>query len=205
MQEPWNAAFEESLKNAATKLRQITAFINGQLGSRKQKVLFIPELPSLDLASLSDIFRPVILTALAEDPANGTSSLGLTDQAQEKLRALWNAPSVDSPDVFVIVEKPACARDFYHRLDVSDHSAVQSRLEEDPEEWDGGRVVYIGVILRKDWQIIAIEELLEPVIEPVLSLMLSVHWDGSEPLEAIVQMFMCNKGDPQVFCVCWSH
>ncbi len=207
--EPWIAAYDELSKHAVIQQREITTSINKQLGGHKrQQLKWLEELPLLDLLQLPEAARPVVLEAMLEDPANSTtqgSPLRLTDQAMHELHNMWaSRQGIASSAVFAIVEKNACANSFFQHLEVSDSSAVQAVLDHESEEWTGGRVAYIGVILQQERQIKAIAKLLEPVIEPVLSLLLSVEWEGG-PLEMTVQMFMHNKDEPEVCVASIAH
>ena len=104
-------------------------------------------------------------------------------------------------EIFVIVEKDACADGVIQQLNVRDKAPVQKQLQARPAIWkEDGRVAYIGVILRSGAQIKAIQKMLEPVVEPTLSLMLTVEC-GASTLDMTVQMFMRkqrNQAFPEV-------
>lgn len=204
LQEPWSMAYEELAKNAAAEQQQITKDINKQLGGRKKHLQWLPELSDLNLDDLVEAYQLVVLQAKSDEPYNviSESSLRLTEEALQSFHAMWRSPDSSCPAIFVIVEGHAIANSFYQNLEVLDKSAVHAMLEDQeqegkPEVWPSGRIAYIGMILQTDHQIQAVKKLLEPVIEPVLSLMLSVEWGGTS-LEMAVQMFMCNKADPEV-------
>ncbi len=206
LQEPWSMAYEELAKNAAAELQQITKYINKQLEGRKKHLNWIPELSDLRLDDLAAAHQLVVLQAESEGPDNviSESSLQLTEEALQSFHAMWHSQDSSSSAIFVIVEGHASANSFYQNLEVLDKSALHAVLEDQeqegkPEVWPSGRIAYIGMILRTDHQIQAVKRLLDPVIEPVLSLILSVEWGGT-PLEMTVQMFMCNKADPEVNC-----
>ncbi len=207
LQEPWSMAYEELAKNAAAERQQITKDINKQLGGRKRHLKWLPELSDLKLDDLAEAYQLLVLQAESDDPDNAISmesSLRLTEKALQSFHAMWDSQDSSSSAIFVIVEGHASANSFYQNLEVLDKSAVHAVLEDQeqegkPEVWPSGRIAYIGMILQTDHQIQAVKKLLEPVIEPVLSLMLSVEWGGT-PLEMAVQMFMCHKADPEVKC-----
>lgn len=106
----------------------------------------------------------------------------------------------DRSPVFLVIEESASANDIYQQLDVSDKSAVQALLKKEPENWKkyGGRIAYIGAVLRSESQIKIMRQMLAPLIEPVLSLLLRVEWDTGTPLDMVVQLFLCNKRNPEV-------
>ncbi len=206
-QEPWSMAYEELVKNAAAEQQQITKDINKQLGGRKKHRKWLPELSDLKLDDLAEAHQLVVLQAESDEPDNviSESSLRLTEEALQSFHAMWRSPASSSSAIFVIVEGHAIANSLYQNLEVLDKSAVHAVLEDQeqegkPEVWPSGHIAYNGMILQTDHQIQAVKKLLEPVIEPVLSLMLSVEWGGT-PLEMAVQMFMCHKADPEVIAL----
>lgn len=205
-QEPWSMAYEELVKNAAAEQQQITKDINKQLGGRKKPRKWLPELSDLKLDDLAEAYQLVVLQAESDEPDNviSESSLRLTEEALQSFHAMWRSPASSSSAIFAIAED-AIANSLYQNLEVLDKSAVHAVLEDQeqegkPEVWPSARIANIGMILQTDHQIQAVKKLLEPVIEPVLSLMLSVEWGGTPP-EMAVQMFMCHKADPEVIAL----
>ena len=196
----WSAAYEQLSKHAAAASRELAHIVNEQF-SQTGCIPWFPDTP-LDLSLLPAGSQPTLLEAVSDSSRNAahSNSLQLTAEAMQQFRRMWDCRDV-TPAVFVIVEKEAGAGGFFQQLKLQDRckAAMPYLLETAPKPvlWVGGRVAYIGAVLRIESQILAVQKLLQPVIEPVLSLLLCVHWGGA-PLDMTIQMFMRNPGNPQV-------
>ena len=199
--EAWAAAYAELSRNAAAELQSISSPIKKQLTGTAQQLLWLPDLPALSLPTFSAPSQPVILKAAYEDSADAAAlgtSFQLTAEASKQLHDMWTNHNPAVSPVFVVVQDNASANGFYQQLDVLDRSAVQQFLRSQTLQWIGGRVAYIGIILDTESQIKAVEQMPKPVIEPVLSLMLSVKWGDVTPMEMTVQMFLRNEANTEV-------
>ena len=197
----WSAAYEQLSKHAAAASRELASIVNTQF-SQTGSLPWFPNTPLLDLSLLPAGSQPTLLEASSDPSGNAaqSNSLQLTAEAMQQFRLILDCSDM-APAVFVVVEKEAGAGAFFQQLKLQDRckAAMPHLLETAPKPvlWVGGRVAYIGAVLRIESQILAVQKLLQPVIEPVLSLLLCVHWGGA-PLDITMQMFMRNQGNPQV-------